>query len=291
MRALVPLLLVLIPSSAWAQQLPAAAVLETQASAEVTDETSGVVDRMVRARLDRLGAVRTVSGVALDLGDVQLALGCTGETAECLEPVADELSVRLLVIPHLDQTDDELMLTLTLFDRQDGSLERVVRRAAGERARTDLLDAIDGQLRELFGMPPAPVEEPEARPAPEPEPMPVASSSPGAGSFIVMGVGALALAVGVGFGVAFLDADSEWQDAAPTTPMEVDAAHDAFARAETFAVTADVLFAVGGAALAGGLVWLLVEVLGGSSEAPVSLSPVLGPGLAGLSVQGSLEAR
>src|SRR5690606_4476771 len=120
---------------AWAQELPTAAVLETQASADIADETSGVIDRMVRARLDRLGAVHTVSGVALDLSDVQLALGCTGETAECLAPVADELSVRLLLIPHLDRTGDELMLTLTLFDRQDGSIERVVRREAGERAR------------------------------------------------------------------------------------------------------------------------------------------------------------
>ncbi|RZO65129.1 MAG: hypothetical protein EVA89_02725, partial [Sandaracinaceae bacterium] len=84
-----------------AQDMPAAAVLETQVAGGVDAGTGGAVDRLIRAELDGLGTVRTSSGVALDLGEVQLALGCVGETPECLGPVAAELSVALLVIPHL----------------------------------------------------------------------------------------------------------------------------------------------------------------------------------------------
>src|SRR5687768_9130656 len=94
--------------AAAAQELPTAAVLEAQASSSVEEGTSGAVDRMVRARLDRLNVVRTTSGVSLDLSEVQLALGCAGETAECLAPVADELDARLLLIPHLDGVADRL---------------------------------------------------------------------------------------------------------------------------------------------------------------------------------------
>lgn len=286
MRALVWCsLLLLAPSTTWAQERPRAAILETQAAGN-TGDTAGAVDRMIRARLDNLEVVETAGGVALDLGEVQLALGCVGETAECLAPVADELSVRLLVIPQLDRTDDELMLSIAVFDREDGSIDRAVRRAGGERARADLLDAIDGQLRELFGLPALPPpEEPVTT-----QPQPPAPSGPGAGSFVVMGAGAVALAVGAGLGVAFLDAHGEWQDARPTTSAEVDAAEDAFARAESFAIAADVLFVAGGLALAGGLTWLLVELLGApSSGDTTSISPIVGPALAGLAVSGEWQ--
>jgi tetratricopeptide (TPR) repeat protein len=51
------------------------------------------------------------------------------------------------------------MLTIALFDREAGTIRRVVREASGDRARTDLLDSIEGGLRELFGLPAAPASE------------------------------------------------------------------------------------------------------------------------------------
>lgn len=275
------------PFVASAQERRAAAVLETEAEG-VAAETAGAIDRMIRARLDGLEVVRTSSGVALDLSEVQLALGCVGETPECLGPVANELSVQLLLIPHLDETDGRLMLTIALFDREAGTIQRAVREAAGERARTDLLDAIDGQLRELFGLPPAPEPDPH-RPGGGGEP--VASAGPSAAPFIVMGIGVAALAAGIGLGVASLDAESEYEAFDPRTAAEALDADAVYQRWETFAITADVLFAVGGLAAAGGLAWLLVELLAPSGESTTAVAPVLAPGLAGLTVSGTWGGR
>lgn len=274
------------PSTLVAQDLPAAAVLETEASG-VAAETAGAVNRMIRARLDGLGVVRTSSGVALDLAEVQLALGCVGETPECLAPVANELSVQLLLIPHLDEADGRLILTIARFDRERGTIERVVRQTSGERARTELLDAIEGQLRELFGLPPPT----EAPPDDTPQPRPPPSSAPSAGPFVVMGVGVAALAVGIGLGVAALGAQDEYA-ALPEPQSRADAADAAavYARWESLAIGADVLFVVGGVAAAGGLAWLLAEVLG-SSGGETAVAPLLGPGVAGLSVSGTWSAR
>lgn len=283
-------MLVLASSPALAQERPArerprAAVLETQAD-EAMSGTAGAIDRLVRAQLDALGVVESSAGLALDLAEVQLALGCVGDTAECLTLVADELSVRLLLIPQLERSGDELVLSFALFDREDGSLERAVRRASGERPRAELLDGIDGQLRQLFGLPPPQVLEDPPRAEPSPPPPPPANG-PSAGPFVVMGAGALGLAVGAGFGLAFLDAHDEWRNAQPSTPLEIDAAEESFARAEAFAIAADVLFVAGGLAVAGGLTWLLVELLGAShEESGVSFHPLVGPDHAGLTLSG-----
>ncbi len=290
MRTLVPLLLVAViaapATSAFAQRpRPSAAVLATQAPDE---ETSGALDRMIRARLDGLDVARTASGVALDLSEVQLALGCTGETVECLSPVADELSVQLLLIPTLDENDGHLMLTIALFDRQAETIRRVVRETSGDQARADLLASVDGALRELFDLP-APEPEPVATPAPASPPATPTAHGPSPASFVVMGVGVVAVGVAIGMSVAFLDARSQWRMARPTDVASVDAANAAFDRAQSFAIAADVLYVAGGLAIAAGLTWLLVDVLGSDGETQVA--PVVGPNTVGLVARGRWGAR
>lgn len=287
MKTIAWLVIALFSSPVLAQELPSAAVLETQAGTGVEPGTDGAVDRMVRARLDGLNVVRTSSGVALDLAEVQLALGCVGETAECLAPVANELSVQLLLIPALDQTDGDLMLTITLFDREASTLRRVVRQASGENARAELLDAVDGQLRELFGLPAVPVEE-EGHENGGPV-APPTSNELSPGPFVLMGLGAVALGVGIGLGVAFLDEQDAYAMLMGTSKQELD---EAFSRAETLAIAADVLMIGGGAIAVAGLIWLVVDLTDGVSSAETTrLTPLIGPSFAGLAVQGDWGTR
>lgn len=279
MKTLLLLLLIFAaPAAAQEAELPAAAVLETHASASVPEGTSGAVDRMIRARLDGLSIVRTSSGVALDLSEVQLALGCVGETAECLTPVANELSVRLLLIPSLDSTDGELMLTITVFDRENATLRRALRQASGENARTQLLDAIDGQLRELFGLPPPPEVE-----------TPVPSNDPSPFPFVVMGVGVATIGIGGAMAALFVDAQSRYEMQMPRTRAEVDEANAIYAEAEAYAIAADVLFAAGGAIAIAGLVWMILDLTDSPSEESAALVPWIGPGIAGLAMQGEIR--
>ncbi len=295
LACIVSVLATLVASRVAAQEeLPSAAVLETQAGSGVPEGTGGALDRMVRARLDQLDVVRTSSGVSLDLSEVQLALGCVGETVECLGPVAQELDVRLLLIPHLDQTDGELMLTIALFDRQEGTVERALRRASGENARTDLLDSVEGLLRELFGLPPPAEGAPR-----DGERGGRGGSRTGAGggglspwSFVVMGVGVAALGTGIGFGVAFQEQDERWQDLmTPASEEEADVALKVAARADRYAIAANVLFAAGGVLIGAGLIWMIVELTsGGGGSSETALLPLVGPNTIGLAAQGRWEA-
>jgi hypothetical protein len=290
---LILVLCAVLAPRAFAQDRPSGAVLETQTGNGVPEGTGGAVDRMVRARLDGLNVVRTSSGVALDLSEVQLALGCVGETVECLGPVADELSVRLLLIPHLDRTDEELMLTIALFNRQDGTLHRAIRRASGPNARTDLLDAVEGLLRELFGLPPPTDAEPHGRGADGGGGSLGGGGGLDAGPFVLMGVGVAALAIGIGLGVASQDKQTEWQTAPPPmTDAEVDSLHHIYGRAEAYAISADVLFVAGGLAAAGGLVWMIFELTSGGPHTDETVfAPWVAPNALGLSTFGRWEAR
>ncbi|HEY8429977.1 MAG TPA: hypothetical protein VIL20_16455, partial [Sandaracinaceae bacterium] len=116
-----------------------------------------------------------------------------------------------------------------------------------------------------------------------------AGAGPSAGPFVLLGIGAAALAAGIGFGVAALDAESEYAGLRPGTPQQAEDAAGVYSRWETFAITADVLFVAGGVAAAGGLAWLLVELLAAPSPS-TALAPVLGPGVAGLSLSGTWGA-
>ncbi|HJL16092.1 MAG TPA: hypothetical protein RMH99_10560 [Sandaracinaceae bacterium LLY-WYZ-13_1] len=307
--ALYGLTALIVPSSAAAQDRPDAAILDIQLGAEAAEETGGAVGRLLRAELDGLDVVRTSSGVALDLSEVQLALGCVGETVACLGPVAGELDVRYLLIPHLDRGDDGLMLTLALFDGREETIARTVRRAP---TRAALLDAVEGQLRELFELPPAPdppdpvASDPAGERSEGPPTASTASPSTGPARseggvtplpFVLLGVGAAALGAGAVFGVASQDNQSEWETVdRGSTREEVDAGHDAIAEAETFAIVADVFFVVGGLAVAGGVAALVVElVTGGSDDGEgadaVVLAPSIGPSTLGLAAWGRWGAR
>ena len=281
---------------------PAASLLRTSTAEGVRGGYGGAIDRIVRTRLDSLDVVRIRGSVALDVSEVQLALGCVGETPECLGQVAEQLSVDVLLLPNLDRAGDELILSVAAFRVSSGDLTRVVRRASGDDAETQLLDAVDGLLRELFGLPP--VEPDEAREhgdghgeqgdtvgdgeiAPDLTPPPAEPAI--AGPAIVMGVGAAAMIGGVVTGVLFLDEEEGYREV-PQSAADV-ADRDAHREsAETLALTTNILFIAGGAVAAAGVVWLVVELAGGggSGESETVLAPWVGPQTAGLSLSGSL---
>ncbi|MFO0684481.1 MAG: hypothetical protein U0234_20675 [Sandaracinus sp.] len=263
-----------------AQERPAATILTTQLTGVEPGE-GAAFDRTLRARLDALQVVRTEGAVALDLEQIQLALGCMGETTECLSAVAAETGTPIIVVPSLAAAGSTVVATVLVYDGRDQTMRRGTREVTASDTAA-LLGGVEGLLREVFGLPPVAEHE-----ADEPPTTPAASHSLSIAPPIVIGIGALALLAGAIVGGLSLADASTFQSTRFSTQAEVDAGLDgllARQRAEAFA--ADGLL-IGGAVVAvAGLVWMLVAGNDDGSS-PLALAPIAGPSEVGLALAGT----
>jgi hypothetical protein len=273
-----------------AQEHPSASLLSTAASPGVGEGLSGAVDRLLRSRIDRLDVVDVQGSVALDVAEVQLALGCVGETAECLSQVAEQIGVEVLILPNLDRVGEEVVLSVGRFDARDGQLRRVVRRARGEQAETEILDAIEGALRELFDLP-IPEEDPVELDELEPPPPVVAPPPPGpdlALPAVTLGTGIAVLGAAIVTGILF-QGEADAYAMPPASPGEVAEREGHRRSADELALATNVLAITGGAIAAAGAAWLLIELVGGGGgEERARVTPLVGRDVAGISISGGM---
>jgi hypothetical protein len=241
-------------------ELPKAAVLAPTPSNAVLASLAGAVERILRADVDALQVVHTEGTPALKLAELQLAVGCVGETRACLEAIAVELEVDILILSNVDETGAERLVSLTLFDkRKGGDAERVVRRASGAKADAELLDGIDGMLRELFKLPPPPPKKDllvDTTPPNREEPRSVLP-------FVVGGAGAAALVAGAIVGLIFNGTKNDYASASIMGTADVDHALTLKSRADREATAANVLLVVGAVGLAAGAALFFVQGGGG----------------------------
>jgi hypothetical protein len=102
---------------------------------------------------------------------------------------------------------------------------------------------------------------------------------------IVAGAGVVLVGVGALMGALMSDTQREYKRQPVTTMDEAEAADVLRERGKRQALIADVLFGVGGAAIAAGGVWLVLALT--HDEAPqAAVVPELGPDHAGLRVAG-----
>ncbi|MFW5925637.1 MAG: hypothetical protein ACOCV4_05690 [Myxococcota bacterium] len=278
-----------------AQSAPATAVLKTQSSRPDDRATARAVERVLRARLDELPVVDVAGTPELSLEDLQLAVGCMGENPSCLGAIAQQLEVDALVLSSLDRAGDAQVLTLVFFDSRTERRESVVRRVKGTRAGNELLEGINAQLHELFGLP-AP-EEPEVAEAPvdgatgEGTRDEVTEEGVAALPVVMLGAGVAALAGG---GVLLALAQNNEDEYAGLEVRDVDdatRANDLFSKADRQTKAAYGLFAGGGALAATGVVLFFV-MNGGDAEqeddaAALSVTPTFGASGLGVRLAGS----
>lgn len=257
------------------------------------------MNAVIHAELEELHVVTVVAALGLDLAAVQLSLDCVAETPRCLKAVAAQERAQVVISPSLQRLPDALLLSVLRFDTRAGELRRVTRRQAGSIVGPELLDAVPNMLRELFDLPLLPAPKPpsvakaELPPAaakrePMTGPPAAARKSRGlpAGPLVLAGAGVVSLAGALSMGVVMKESQKDYDRIRDSldTKAEAQAAVDTRSRGKTEAAVANVLFAVGGGALASGIVWLALDLSGRKDkETPtLSLSPILGPSRVGV---------
>lgn len=268
--------------------LPTAAQVQLRVGDPSLQSLGAALQRLVRSELEVLGTVRMSGTPALPLEDLQLMIGCLGETDECFAAMATQLEVDVVVLPSLDLVGDERVLTVVAFDRRDN------RRRSARRAHPDeeaLAGSVRSLLRELYELPPEPEPEPLPTEEPrEPEPVEAPSRGPGIVPGVVIGaVGLATLGAALGVGLASGRAEDDYREAPVRTVEEVDAALARRSDAARLGTTATALYVVGGALTIAGVV--LAVLFGREKEddaRALRLVPQVGPSSIGLVVGGAL---
>lgn len=268
---------------------PVTAVLKTDTGHSDDEGLAGAVERVTRAKLDALDVVELAGTPALGLDDLQLAVGCAGDTTPCLDAVASQLEVEALLLSRIDRAGETRVLTITYFDARSDERESVVRRVEGPRTANQMLDGVEGQLRELFGLP-AP------RTPAEPDPSAAEVDRPGvpAMPLVVAGAGLAILAAGGALGVKAQDNEDAYaavgEPSRPLTAAEAERANDLYEKADRQAKIAYALFGVGGALVAGGTVLLFLMRDGQADDdeegRSMVVAPAVGAGTLGLTLAG-----
>lgn len=105
-------------------------------------------------------------------------------------------------------------------------------------------------------------------------------------TWVALGVGGAALAAGGAIGGVVMSKASDLEDDCPDKQCDTEAWKEV-GKAENLAMTSNILFGVGAAAVVAGVVLFFVEPGGDDEEDPaVSLAPTIGPQGAGLSLGG-----
>jgi hypothetical protein len=262
------------------------------------------LDTKIRKALESQGDVRLTAALGMDLGAMQLAMDCVEESVKCLRAVATQNHVDVLVAPALERADGELTLTLLSFDaRGTGTLNRVVRWQSGEVLTAATLESVPELVSGLFATAshapnptPTPlVAEPEVSPPAARDQALASDSSPARNvplaPLVVIGSGAIVLGAGVVAGIMMRGTESEYASMHIRTRSDAEAAYESHDVATTQATVANVLYGLGGVAIAAGGVWLAIELLGNDREPRErgslnQLLPTISPGQLGVQYRG-----
>ncbi len=291
-------LLLWLASAGTALAQPRGVLLEPRLRGTDVEGVGHALDRVVHAQLQSLNVLSLAPTPALGIEDLQLAVGCVAETAECLTAVAAQLDVSTLVHLDVERAGTELLLTLAIFEVGATEIRTVTRRVGGDDAEARALDEVEPMVRQAFGLPPP---EPAASAAGDgavdggpshTSSDPAAPSDDGGGvdvpilPIVFFAAGAVALGVAIGVGVQSQDTLAQYERATIAGGADVDVALGIYDRASSEATASSVLFAVSGVLLAGGVVAWIVQAVTDDGGDSVAFAPVISPDQAGLVLAG-----
>ena len=266
----------------WLMQLCAAAqaqtlrlaLFKTASSASEEAPLAAALDPVLQAEVGRATQLNIAALPPLDLPSLQLALDCVGETASCLAVATERSKVDALLAPSLTRSGASLVVSLLFYNPQLPSPIQVVTRSVpNESSDAVVMDAAKSLVQELFGIGPAPGQEPATpSPAPEPEPEPATQELPPLAAepspsteppsllapiaFGAAGLGVMA--IGIGFGVASNGTESDYAKTRVRTDADAQHASELLSSARTQSTIANVAIGLGAAScIAGGVLFFL----------------------------------
>lgn len=302
-----------------ATKMDAVAVLNIQATG-IDPDLIPTLTEVLSVEIAELGIVKVIAGrdieAMLGFEKQKDVVGCTD--AACLAEIGGALGVDRVVAGHIGKVGSTFVVNIKLINIRAAETEgRVYETVRGEVDA--LIDSIRDSVHKLFakqiaakaaasGATAKPASKPKAAPTPEPAkveaapepkaapPRKVASAEPapsvavtdkgggggiGIGPIVLWGVGAVGVAVGTVFG---LEAKSKEKCANKRVGDSfAPGAQACISQAKSAATLASVMWAVGGAAIAGGFGWWL---LGGGGDDATALAPIITERDVGLALTG-----
>ena len=270
-----------------------------------SDSMQALADAVDAALLRDLSAIAGIESPVVspvDHAEIQLGVGCSDESRECLLAITRAVRVDALVLRRLGvDADGNGQLELTYFEAASNDAPTTVEtRAAAAQMQSELVAAVPSLVRRLFGI--AEVVEPAPAPAPAAPvtsnvstaaPAPPPGDGPGvsAATWIALGAGTAALTVGIVVGWTAQRDFDDWKDMPVGSRDEADDARAAFDGIRGRAIAADVLLAIGAVGIGLGATLLVLD-LGGDGErdggqARVAVMPA--PGGAIVRIEGALQ--
>ena len=272
---------------------------------ETSDTMQVMADAVDAALLRDLSAIAGIESPVVspvDYAEIQLGVGCTDESRDCLLAITRAVRVDALVLRRLRfDAAGNGQLELTYFEAASNDAPKTVdTKADAAQLETDLVAAVPSLVRRLFGI--AEIAQPAAAPAPaapvtlkistaEPAPVPGDEPSVSAATWIALGAGAAAVTAGIVVGWTAQQDFDDWKVMPVGSRSEADDARAAFDGIRSRAIAADVLLSVGAIGLGLGATLLVLD-LGRDAErdgghARVAVTPA--PGGAIMRVEGTLQ--
>jgi hypothetical protein len=247
--------------------------------------SSSVIESVEAALLRALGEVAGIRKPTLspvDYGEVQLTVGCSDESNECLQTITRIAETNAIIVRHLSvEPDGTVALRILYFDEEGGPVQVQVAVLADHVQ--DLAQAVPDLVRRLFQIPEPPPQgaPPAVDPAAAVPPQDASSAGVTATAtttdrglgkistltWVALGAGAAVLGTGIALG---LTAKSDYDDFKSTpvhTQDEADAASEKYSSIKTRATIATVMIPVGAIALGAGAVLLGIDLTRDDSDA------------------------
>jgi hypothetical protein len=259
------------------------------------------VDAALLRDLSAIAGIESPVVSPVDYAEIQLGVGCSDESRDCLLAITRAVRVDALVLRRLSvDAEGTGRLELTYFEAASNDAPRSVEtKVNAAQMESELVAAVPTLVRRLFGI--AEIAQPAAAPAP---PAPVISKVPSpaapaheagprvsAAPWIVLGAGAAAVTAGIVVGWTAQQDFDEWKEMPVGSRDEADDARAAFDGLRGRAITADVLLSAGALAIALGATLLVLD-LGDDGEGvrgKTRVAVVPAPGGAIMRVEGALQ--